>query len=71
MFLGNSPLTPPLSQRQHFSFRAKCWLREGVDGHFPRNLRDQIVRVKFVKRASWVVDKDTVCFLRNFKVWDK
>ena len=61
MFLANCPLTPPLSQHQHFSFRAKCWLRGGVGGQFPGNLRDQLVRVKFVKRASWVVDKDAIC----------
>ena len=63
MFLGDCPLTPPLSQHQHFSFWAKCWLRVrgGVGGQFPRNLRVQLVQTKFVKRASWVVDKDAIC----------
>ena len=55
--------SPALSQRQHFSFTAKCWLKGGVGGQFPRNLGDQLVQTKFVKRASWVVDKDTICCL--------
>ena len=36
-FLGNCPPTPPLSQH-YFSLRAKCWLRGGVGGQFPRNV---------------------------------
>ena len=45
----------------YFSFGAKCWLRGGVGGQFHRNLKDQLVRIKFLKTASWVVDKETIC----------
>ena len=38
-FLGNCPPTPPRNQHEtYFSLRAKCWLRGGVGGQFPRNV---------------------------------
>ena len=42
-FLGNCPHTPPLLSQHYIintyvSFRAKCWLKEGVGGQFPRNV---------------------------------
>ena len=36
-FLGNCPLTPPLSQDFALIRVKLCWLRGGVGGQFPRN----------------------------------
>ena len=39
-FLGNCPPTPPLSQHQLTSHLGKkCWLRGGVGGQFPKNVK--------------------------------
>ena len=37
-FLGNCPPTLSLSHITYLSLRAKCWLRGGVGGQFPKNL---------------------------------
>ena len=41
MFLGKLPTYPspkPTLTLSYFSLRAKCWLRGGVGGQFPRNV---------------------------------
>ena len=66
MFLANCPPTPPLSIDidTYFSLRAKCWLRGGVGGLFPRN----VLLSEFTTVGHWTMSSKILIVIRH-DVW--
>ena len=70
---------PPLPQaniKTHFSLRAKCWLRRGVAGQFPRNLTwshffQGVVPEALLKERLDVETLDTLGIIQSQKAFNQ